>query len=308
MITKTPSETCPGCDRVIPPAMPEGLCPACLAAVAVEDVDAPLPPHAFDSTDNLQEMRFFGDFELLEEIGRGGTGIVFKARQLGMNRIVALKVLVGGVAAGREFVHRFHTEAATAARLEHPHVVSVYEFGTHEGAHFLTMRFMEGGTLLDQIRREPLSSKDAAQLLIPIARAVQYAHEHGVLHRDLKPSNILMDAEGVPFVGDFGLARVFDDEDGLTVSDSVMGTVGYLPPEIARCGVGAATTLSDIYGLGAILHEMLSAKPPFIGPGIAEILRKVQETEPALIVGEPDLRTICLKCLHKDPAKRYRTA
>jgi len=315
--------------------MPEGLCPVCLARQVL--VDAPEA-----GRQPLKDLCFFGDYELLQEVGRGGMGVVFKAQQLGVNRIVALKVLSGGLAAGREFVHRFHTEAATAASLNHPNIVPIYEFGEHEGAHFLAMRFVEGGTLQSR-GHDRFAAEEAARLMATIAEALQYAHSRGVLHRDLKPGNILIDKEGVPDVADFGLARVSAEDSDLTISTAVLGTAPYLAPEIAARGAGAATTASDVYGLGAILYELLTRHAPFTGATVGEVLRRVQDTEPrppSQVIGESksidretlglsdkavgkdgkaperkssvriprDLETICLKCLDKEPTKRYTTA
>src|SRR6516225_2351106 len=245
MLSQTQIQSCPVCGRPLPSAMPEGLCPGCLARQVLADAPDALVSDARPEQP-LLGLRFFGDYELLQEIGRGGMGIVFKAQQLGVNRVVALKVLSGGAAAGREFVHRFHTEAAAAASLSHPHIVPIYEFGEHEGAHFLAMRFMEGGTL--QARGQDAFAADkAARLVATIAEALEYAHRHGVLHRDLKPGNILIDNDGQPAVGDFGLARISTDDSDLTISNAVLGTAPYLAPEIAAGGAGAATTASDIY-------------------------------------------------------------
>ncbi len=340
MLTPVQSQSCPVCGRPVATAMPEGLCPACLAQEVLADTPE-LSVHEEGQKQPLVGLRFFGDYELLEEIGRGGMGIVFRAQQLGLNRVVALKVLSGGAAAGREFVHRFHTEAAAAARLNHPHIVAIYEFGEHEGAHFLAMRFMEGGTI-QSLGPGRFTPAEAARLVATIAEALEYAHRHGVLHRDLKPGNILIDKDGQPSIGDFGLARISSADSDLTISNAVLGTVPYLAPEIAAHGAGCATTASDIYGLGAILYQLLAGRAPFTGATIGEVLRRVQETEPVppsqviaeakgalkQAAGDPavgtaktpgrisdmspriprDLETICLKCLDKEPSKRYSTA
>ncbi|MCI0538865.1 MAG: serine/threonine protein kinase [Verrucomicrobiales bacterium] len=312
MTAPTPNQLCPDCGTPVPPAAPEGLCPRCLARAAVDSADQPGP-----GTDSLAEefaaRRFFGDYELLGEVARGGMGIVFKARQLGVNRVVALKALAGGAAAGREFVHRFHNEAASAARLEHPHIVPIYEFGEHEGTHFLAMRFLAGGTLQSRVAKEVPAPAEAARTIITLANAVEHAHRRGVLHRDLKPGNVLLDGDGAPHVADFGLARVMEDEDTLTLSRAVIGTAAYLAPEVAGGGAACATVASDIYGLGAILYELLTGRPPFGGTTVGQTLRAVQDDKP-IRPGQirsavpSDLETICLKCLEKDPARRYATA
>lgn len=325
---------CPECGRPIPTAAPEGLCPACLALTAVDEPAAD-PAHT-PPDQPFANLRFYGDYELIRELGRGAMGVVHLAHQLGVNRPVALKLLVGGAAAGRDFIHRFHTEAATAARLDHPGIVPVYEFGTHDGAYYLAMKYLEGGTLADRLKAGLLEPPEIARIMIRIAQAVHYAHQHGVLHRDLKPGNILLDTDGQPYVADFGLARLLETDSTLTLSSAILGTAAYLAPEIARGGASQATTASDIHGLGAILYELLTSHPPFTGPSLADILRKVQEEEPAapwvrrtedrgqrsdvsdrrpevrgpwsVVRGPSDLCTICLKCLEKEPAKRYPTA
>ena len=310
VMTQQSARTCPDCGKALPPAAPEGLCPSCLALTAMLG-DSPRPDRPpSDQTPDDTGLRFFGDYELLEEIARGGMGIVYRARQLGVNRPVALKLLSGGAAAGRDFVHRFHTEAAAAARLDHPHIVPIYEFGEHEGAHFLAMKFLEGGTLADRLRKGPLPDREAARLLLAITDAIRHAHQHGVLHRDLKPGNILLDAEGRPCVADFGLARLTDDDSSLTLSHAMLGTVAYLAPEVAGGGAAQATTAADVYGLGAVLYEMLAGRPPFREATLAETVRAVQEREPVRVNQlnpsvSRDLATICHKCLEKDPARRY---
>ncbi|MBE7500785.1 MAG: protein kinase [Verrucomicrobiales bacterium] len=316
MITLTPTSPCPDCGRAIPPAAPEGLCPVCLALAVVEGEGSGSPLVDLPVAGVSGDLRFFGDYELLGEAGRGATGVVYRARQLGVNRIVALKLLLGGPAAGRDFVHRFHTEASTAARLDHPHIVPVIEFGTHDGAHYLVMKFLEGGTLADRLRPGPVDTRTAAELMSRVTRAVHHAHQHGILHRDLKPGNILLDSTDQPYVADFGLARMLEADSNLTLSHAIVGTAAYLAPEIARGGAAQATVASDIYGLGAVLYELLAGHPPFTGTSIADILRKVQEQEPpppqSKIKNQKskiaDLETICLKCLEKEPAKRYPTA
>jgi WD40 repeat protein len=240
-------------------------------------------------------------------------GIVFKARQLGVKRVVALKMLAAGAAAGHDFIHRFHNEAAAAARLDHPNIVPVYEFGEHEGTHFLAMQFMEGGTLQARIAKARPSPLEAAQWLLATAQGVDHAHKRGVLHRDLKPGNVLLDADGVPRVADFGLARITEADNSLTVSQAVLGTAAYLAPEIAAGGAGRATTASDIYGLGAILYETLTGRPPFVADSFPALLRQQAEEAPISPrslnpVVPRDLETICLMCLEKEPASRYLSA
>lgn len=302
------TSTCSGCGKPLPVAAPEGLCPRCVSSALI----APVPAQS-RSVEEIKGQRFFGDYELLEEVARGGMGIVFKARQLGVNRLVALKVLAGGAASGHEFVHRFHNEAAAAARLDHPHIVPVYEFGEHESAHFLAMQFMEGGTLQQHFAKNRATPREAGQVMQAVARAVEHAHARGVLHRDLKPGNVLLDSNDGPRVGDFGLARVVEDESSLTLSRAVLGTAAYMAPEIAVGGAACATTASDVYGLGAILYELLTGQPPFSGASLPALLQKLAVEEPIaprrLNPSVPrDLETICLTCLEKDPGQRYSSA
>lgn len=303
-----PASPCSDCGAPIPRNAPQGLCPRCLVRQCLGSLVRPGPPVA-----SLLTGRFFGDYELLTEVGRGGSAVVFKARQFGLNRVVALKLLASGPVASRDFIHRFHTEASAAARLEHPHIVPIYEFGEHEGNHFLAMRYCEGGTLRERIAHSRPSPEEAARLLIAIASAVDFAHRHGILHRDLKPANILLDAEGKPFVSDFGLARVLAEDSSLTLTHSILGTVAYLSPEIAAAGAASATTASDIYGLGCILYELLAERPPFLKSTLAATLRAIGDENPVRpregnAAVPLDLETICLKCLEKDPGKRYRSA
>jgi WD40 repeat protein len=218
-----------------------------------------------------------------------------------------------GAPAGHDFVHRFHNEAEAAARLDHPHIVPVYEFGEHEGTHFLAMQFMDGGTLQARIANALPTPSDAARWVLAVAQGVDHAHKRGVLHRDLKPGNILLDAERVPRVADFGLARITEVDSSLTVSRAVLGTAAYLAPEVAIGGAGCATTASDIYGLGAILYEALTGRPPFVAESFPALLRTQAEEAPvpprSLNLDVPrDLETICLKCLEKEPARRYLSA
>jgi WD40 repeat protein len=251
-------------------------------------------------------------YEILEELGRGGMGIVFKARQIGLNRTVALKMVLGGSFACAESQARFKSEAEAAANLDHPHIVPVYEVGEFQGQHYFSMKLVEAGSLLEHLDRFRHDQKAAAKLIAAVARAVHYAHQHGILHRDLKPSNILLDAQEQPYVTDFGLAKRFDIDSGLTASNAVVGTPGYLSPEQAR-GEKALSLAVDVWGLGAILYELLTGRAPYEAETPMKTVRLVLEIDPrrprsldTLI--NRDLETICVKCLQREPQHRYDSA
>jgi WD40 repeat protein/serine/threonine protein kinase len=262
----------------------------------------------------------FGDYHLLEEIGRGGMGAVFKARQLPLNRIVAVKILLAGPLASGPLVDRFRTEAEAVAQLQHPHIVAIYEAGQHEGVSFFSMEYVPGRTLADLVAQRPLPPETAAQYLRTIAEAIHFAHEHGVLHRDLKPSNVLIDASGRPRVTDFGLAKRLSSTSDLelpashlTITGQVLGSPSYVAPEQAGARRRTVGPASDIYALGAILFHLLTGRPPFLSESLEGTLLQVLTTEPIgvrrLNPDVPrDLETICSKCLQKEPARRYATA
>ena len=254
----------------------------------------------------------FGEYELLGELGRGGMGVVYKARQVTLNRLVALKMLLPTGLAGPEELRRFQTEAEATAALQHPHIVRVHEVGAVDGQPFFTMDFIGGGSLAARLADGPLPGKVAARYVLSIARALQYAHDHRILHRDLKPSNILLDDEGEPHVSDFGLAKRLDVDAGQTRTGAVLGTPGYLAPEQAA-GRGELTAATDVYGLGALLYELLTGRPPFRAATPLDTVLQVLECEPApprLLNPsvDRDLETVCLKCLEKDPRRRYASA
>jgi len=297
----------------------ELLCPGCLleggldggATRPGEPGQAALPrsPAALDSA----FPRCFGDYELLEEIGRGGMGVVYQARQVNLDRLVALKMLLFGPLAQPEQVQRFRTEAAAAASLQHPNIVAIHEVGFREGQHFFAMDYVAGRNLAEIVRDGPLPARRAAGYVQTIAEAIQYAHERGILHRDLKPSNVLIDANDQPKVMDFGLAKRLEKESELTLSGQVLGSPNYMPPEQAAAHRGLVGKRSDVYSLGAILYHLLTGRAPFVAPTVAETLAQVQNVEPVSpTVLNPhlprDLKTICLKCLEKEPARRYQTA
>lgn len=366
---------CPECGAAIPPGSTRGFCAQCLFALGLES-PAPHPP-ALPAPDLMPllaratpaigvKFHYFGDYELLEELARGGMAVVFRARQISLNRTVALKLITAGQLATEAAVRRFHLEAEAAARLDHANIVPIYEIGEHEGQHYFAMKLLEGGSLARHLsarkparphpspfppprepapptsdgssgcdvdgrhrptrllpsrgRREEVQAKAIAgslrasvALLVKVAQAVHYAHQRGVLHRDLKPGNILLDERGEPHVTDFGLAKLMEHDSSLTLSGMVMGTPSYMSPEQAAGKSAELTTASDLWGLGAILYELLTGQPPFRGGTPMETLRQMAEHEPrkpsALnpAVGR-DLETICLKCLSKDPARRYASA
>lgn len=277
-------------------------CPVCLLGVVLEEepVESGI-------------VRSFGEYKLLGELGRGGMGTVYRAEQERLARPVALKMLVGGVFAQPSFLERFRREALAAARLRHPGIAVVHDVGEAEGIAYYTMELLEGGSLEEWIGSKRCQPRAAAELLAKTARAVAFAHEHGVLHRDLKPSNILLSAEGEPKVADFGLALLVEEAEGerMTLTQSVLGTPAYMAPEVA-CGESAGIS-ADVYSLGAILHEALTGQPPHVGPNLPAVLARARganaidprKLDPAL---PADLATICRKCLDPEPPGRYPTA
>ena len=264
----------------------------------------------------------FADFELLEELGRGGMGVVYRAHQKSLDRIVALKIVLAGSAATRADLARFRGEAETAAQLNHPHIVPVYEVGEHNDLPYFTMRYVQGSTLAERLVDGPLPARGAARILAPVARAIAKAHERGVLHRDLKPSNILLDADGQPYVSDFGLAKRLlpDSSDGrtqpynpLTQTGAIMGTPGYMSPEQAAGSRGTVGVSTDIYSLGAILYAMLTGRPPFQAASPVDTVLMILEQDPISpqILNprvDRDLEMIALKCLQKPAELRYASA
>ena len=264
--------------------------------------------------------RRFGDYELLEEIARGGMGVVYKTRQISLNRTVAVKMILAGQFASAADVQRFRAEAEAVARLQHPNIVAIHEIGERDGQPYFSMEYVEGQNLGEVVGRTPLPPRQAAKYMQTIAEAMHYAHQHGILHRDLKPSNVLIDQNGQPRITDFGLAkRIHSDSQlstlnsQLTQSGQVLGSPNFMPPEQASGKRGQVGPHSDIYSMGAILYYLLSARPPFVAEELTETLQQVVNEEPPsprlLNPGVPrDLETICLKCLSKDPERRYQTA
>jgi hypothetical protein len=258
------------------------------------------------------KVRYIGNYELLEELGRGGMGVVYKARQITLKRLVALKMILAGEHAGPHELARFRSEAEAVARLQHPHIVQIYEVGEHEGHPYFSLEFCPGGGLDRKLNGTPLPPQEAARLLETLARAMHAAHQAGVVHRDLKPANVLLTAEGQPKITDFGLAKKLD-EAGQTQSNAVLGTPSYMAPEQAQGRSKEIGPAADVYALGALLYECLTGRPPFRATTALDTLRQVVADDPVppgrLQSQTPrDLETVCLKCLHKEPARRYPSA
>src|SRR3989454_7660167 len=323
---------CRKCGAKIFSDAPEALCARCVLKSALSDLagasvagggdpgrvdnpardetDAVAAGHNKIAADAAKMLGELGDYELLEEIGRGGQGVVFRARQKSLNRTVALKVIGLGQWATKAHLKRFRREAEAAASLDHPCIVPIYEVGEREGSCYFSMKFVEGGQLDEVIHRTPMSIRQAAELIAKVARTVHYAHEHGILHRDIKPGNILLDTNGEPHLTDFGLARLLESESTITHTLEVLGTPSYMAPEQAAGNNAGLSSATDVYGLGAVFYQLLTGHPPFAGGTTFETVRLVLDTEPRQPrLWNPkvdrDLSTICLKSLEKDPKRRY---
>src|SRR5579863_1956875 len=286
-----------------------------LAAPLKAAVDAPtmLGMSAIGLSPSSLTVRYFGDYELVDEIARGGMGVVYKARQVNLNRIVALKMILAGQLAHDSDVKRFYAEAEAAARLDHPGIVPIFEIGQHDGQHYFSMVFVEGESLAKKVIDGPMPPREAAEMVKKVAEAVEYAHQRGIIHRDLKPANVLLDGHGQPKVTDFGLAKQTQGDSGLTGTGQILGTPSYMPPEQAAGKTEEIGPTSDVYSLGAILYCLLTGRPPFQAASPMDTLLQVLDQEPVLLRQlnpqvPRDLETIALKCLAKNPLGRYTTA
>lgn len=313
------SGNCPKCGAPVSESAVAGLCRRCLvlrwagglSASGVESTEEPLSEPKLAASSGGT----FGGYELLAEIAHGGMGVVYRARQHTPSRIVALKMIQAGRLASEAELKRFRLEAEAAARLDHPNIVPIYEVGEHDGRLYFTMKLIEGRNLAQQLTLHAscLTNAAIAKLLTKAARAIHYAHQHGILHRDLKPANLLLDAQGEPHITDFGLAKQLGSSGDLTLSGAVIGSPNYMAPEQAAGKSRTATTAADVYSLGAILYELLTGQPPFHADTPLETMRAVIEQPPKRPSSinqrvDRDLETICLKCLQKDPARRYGSA
>ncbi len=320
-----PTFHCTECGQPIRGSAGLGLCSACVlrGAMGLDEPAAAEGPAANNA------FRRFGDYDLLEELARGGMGVVYRARQRSLGREVALKVLLGGAFAGEDGKRRLQAEAAAAAQLRHPNIVTVHDAGLVDGQPFFSMSLVPGPTLEELVRSGPIPAQRAARYVVCIAEAVHYAHTQGVLHRDLKPSNVLLDARDEPHVTDFGLAKSFQAggaaanespdlrpapaRPALTLSGQVLGSPAYMPPEQATGRGRELGPASDVYSIGAILYELLTARPPFVGDTAHEVIEQLKTLEPIPVRRlesciPPDLETVCLKCLEKEPHRRYSSA
>ena len=324
---KTATTVCGRCGARISGDATAAVCPACLLESGLgqledESVDGAAHSSGDDgvqAADRKKAARSakilgdFGDYELLEEIGRGGQGVVYRAYQKSLNRTVALKVIGLGPWTTEAHLKRFRREAEAAAKLQHPGIIPIHEVGERDGQCYFSMDFIEGGQLDEVVKRTPLSIRHAAELIAKLARTVHYAHEHGILHRDIKPGNILLDVNSEPHLTDFGLARLVEADSTITRTLEVMGTPSYMAPEQAAGEHTKISKATDVYGLGTVLYQLLTGCPPFAGGTSYQTIRLLLDTEPRqprLLNPKVDreLSTICLKCLEKDSKRRYSSA
>lgn len=290
-------------------------------APAARTVEVPPPdeqstvasPHGGGARTAAPVRRNFGAYEILSEIGRGGMGVVYKARQKDLDRTVALKMILSGPVTHEEDLQRFRTEAEASARLQHPNIVTVHEIGVVEGQHYFSMDYIDGPSLAQRLREGPIAGRAAARYAMIVARAMHHAHKHNILHRDLKPSNVLLDPADQPHITDFGLAKKLGVDSGQTHTGAVLGTPSYMAPEQAAGKNKELGPACDVYGIGAMLYELITGQPIFRAQTPVDTLQKVLEDEPVPPCFlnpriDKDLETICLKCVQKDPRERYSTA
>jgi serine/threonine protein kinase len=304
----SPEDLCPH-NPAMQAALRERINRRLRLSAAFEDTD--LDACEFPSAE--QPLPQIHGYEILEVIGHGGMGVVYKARQIGLNRIVALKTILAGAIASPQSRARFQTEAEAVAHLGHPNIVQIFEIGEQDGCPFLAMEYVSGGSLAEQLDGTPVAPRQAAQLVMALARAVQHAHERGIVHRDLKPANVLLLADGTPKIADFGLAKRSDSDVVHTQTGAILGSPSYMSPEQAAGTLDKIGPSTDVYALGVILYELLTGRPPFKAASLLETIEQVREHDPAAIRSlQPktprDLEIICLKCLEKQPSRRYESA